>query len=171
MPSNDLLTAQQRKYSPAEARERIRAWCARQERAQQEVRDKLYGWGLHSEEVEALIADLISTNFLNEERFARAFASGKFRIKRWGRVKIIAALQQKRVSPPCIRAALKEIDPAAYNQTMLQLIERKAPLLRSLADFEQRHKIAAYMAQKGYESELVWEAIERYFNSPDFSGN
>ena len=66
--------------TPLQALVKAQATCAYQERCQQEMRDKLYEWGLHSEAVENMIAQLISDNFLNEERFAKAFAGGKFRI-------------------------------------------------------------------------------------------
>ena len=81
-----------------QAIQRVRNYCAYQERAQQEVRDKLYELGMTMDEVEAIMSDLIAENFLNEERFATQFAGGHFRIKGWGRVKIQHALQQKRVS-------------------------------------------------------------------------
>ena len=81
-----------------QAIQRIRHYCAYQERAQQEVRDKLYELGMTMDEVEEIMSDLIAENFLNEERFATQFAGGHFRIKGWGRVKIQHALQQKRVS-------------------------------------------------------------------------
>src|SRR6478672_11536112 len=86
-----------------------RKYCAYQERSQQEVRDKLYSWGLHRTEVEQALSELISENYLKEERFAEAFAGGRFRIKKWGRNKIRLALQQKKVSEPLINSALKNI--------------------------------------------------------------
>ena len=69
------------------AHAKLEHYCAYQERSQQEVRDKLYNYGLHSAEVEDVICELIGANFLNEERFANAYALGKFRIKQWGEIK------------------------------------------------------------------------------------
>src|SRR5690554_739566 len=88
--------------TPAQARAKAEAYCAYQERSQQEVRDKLYHWGLRSAEVEGILSDLISTDFLNEERFALAYASGRFRMKGWGRYKIKQGLVQKSVSRPLV---------------------------------------------------------------------
>src|SRR5690606_32650010 len=82
-------------------------YCAFQERSQQEVRDKLYEWGLHKEEVENLLVDLIQEGFLNEERFAMAYARGKHRINKWGVHKIRQGLKLKSVSPPLIQSALQ----------------------------------------------------------------
>ena len=93
-----------------QAIQRIRHYCAYQERAQQEVRDKLYELGMTMDEVEEIMSDLIAENFLNEERFAVQFAGGHFRIKGWGRVKIQHALQQKRVSKYNIKIGLKAIE-------------------------------------------------------------
>ena len=73
------------------------SYCAYQERAQQEVRNKLYEWGLHQQDTESIISELILTNFLNEERFAASYVSGKFNIKRWGKIKIKQGLKLKKV--------------------------------------------------------------------------
>jgi regulatory protein len=99
-----------------QAIQRIRHYCAYQERAQQEVRDKLYELGMTMDEVEEIMSDLIAENFLNEERFATQFAGGHFRIKGWGKVKIQHALQQKRVSSFNIKIGLKAIDQEAYHK-------------------------------------------------------
>src|SRR3981081_925734 len=95
---------------PQKALLKAQKYCAYQERSQQEVRDKLYSWGLHKRDVENSIAELITSGFLKEERFALAFAGGKFRMKGWGRIKIKQALKQKSVSDNLIRQALKAID-------------------------------------------------------------
>ncbi len=84
-------------YTQKQALIKAESYCAYQERCQQEVRDKLYSWGLHEVQVENVIAELIASNFINEERFAKAYAGGKFRIKKWGRVKISIAKLKKRI--------------------------------------------------------------------------
>src|SRR5688500_923655 len=98
-----ILTAQQ-------AKERIQQYCAYQERSHLEVRNKLYSFGLYRGDVDEILAGLITDGFLNEERFAKAFAGGKFRMKKWGRIKITHALESKGVSSNCIRIGLREID-------------------------------------------------------------
>jgi regulatory protein len=105
-----------------QAIQRIRHYCAYQERAQQEVRDKLYELGMTMDEVEEIMSDLIAENFLNEERFATQFAGGHFRIKGWGKVKIQHALQQKRVSSYNIKIGLKAIDEDAYLKPLRPLL-------------------------------------------------
>src|SRR6185503_9223406 len=96
---------------------KARKYCAFQERSQQEVRDKLYEWGLHKADVEHAIAQLVTENYLNEQRFAIAYAGGKFRMKEWGRIKIERALKMKKVSDYCIRKALGEIGEREYKTT------------------------------------------------------
>ncbi|MEQ8925876.1 MAG: RecX family transcriptional regulator, partial [Fulvivirga sp.] len=97
MFSNDYEKPK-KKLSPKEAKLKAADYCAYQERSQQQVRDKLYTYGLYSEDVERILSELITENFINEERFAIAYAGGKFRVKKWGRNKILQGLNQHRVS-------------------------------------------------------------------------
>lgn len=134
-------------------------YCAYQERSQQEVRDKLYGIGVAGSLVEDIIAELIQQDFINEERFARSWAGGKFRIKGWGRVKIRKGLQLKRVSEYCIRAGLKEIDETAYREKLRSILEEKLNAFSGSNSFLQKRKAAAYAISRGYEPELVWDLL------------
>ena len=149
----------QKTYTYSEAKVKAMAYCAYQERSQQQVRDKLYEYGLSPDEVENMIADLISENFLNEERFAKAYAGGKFRIKQWGRYKIKKGLQQHRISEACIRKGMNEIDPEDYYNTLKSLLEKKESLLSEKDPFTLKNKLARYALGKGFEQDLVWDAI------------
>jgi regulatory protein len=135
-------------------------YCTFQERSQQEVRDKLYAWGLHQRDVESVIATLISEGFLKEERFAVAFAGGKFRIKKWGRIKIRLALKAKKVSDPLIRAALATIDDSEYLHTLNDVIKKKSKTIKEENPLKRKHKIATYLISRGFEPELVWGCLE-----------
>jgi regulatory protein len=154
-----LLTVQ-RKYEPDKALSKIEAYCVYQERSQQEVRDKLYSWGLHRNEVENLISNLIGNGFIKEERFASAFAGGKFRIKKWGRNKIKMALKSKSVSDPLIKKAISEIDDREYEKTLRQIIDSKSKLVTEKNPFKRKQKIASYAISKGFEPELVWRLLK-----------
>lgn len=150
-----------KKFTPHQAKLKAEAYCAYQERAQQEVRDKLYSWGLHLDDVEQIISELISTNFLNEERFAKAFTLGKFRIKGWGKIKIEQHLKMKRVSTPLIKIALREIDLDDYEEKLTDLIKRKATTdLKQLTVIESA-KLVRYLQSKGYESSLIFEKLKK----------
>lgn len=134
-------------------------YCAYQERSQQEVRDKLYTFGLHKNQVEELISRLISDGFLKEERFAIAYATGKFRTKKWGVVKIRQALKEKKVSEPLIVLALNEIDPHEYLAVLQKLVRQKQKTLKEPNIFKRNYKLAQYCISHGFETELVWEVI------------
>lgn len=138
---------------------KILKYCTYQERSQQEVRDKLYALGLHRREVEQAIGELISEGFLKEERFAHAFAGGKFRIKKWGRVKIKNALREKKVSEPLIKQALAAIDQRDYLKTLQQVIATKAKITKEENPLKRKYKLASYAIQRGFEPELVWEVL------------
>lgn len=146
-------------YTPLQALSKIQLWCAYQERCQQEVRDKLYDYGLRTEDVENLIAQLISENYLNEERFARAYAGGKFRIKKWGRIKIRIGLKAKRVSDYCIRKAMEEIDDQVYRKTLEKIIRDKNVLLKERNHLRRKYKLLQFAHAKGYEQDLIMEIL------------
>lgn len=147
-------------FSREQAKTKAESYCAYQERSQQEVRDKLYDWGLHERDVEQIISELIEQNFLNEERFALAYTLGKFRIKGWGKIKIRHALKLKRVPEKMIAKSLKAIDPDDYIAKLNQLIEKKSATLREADPFRLRYLLTRYAASKGYEGDLIGDVLK-----------
>jgi regulatory protein len=146
-----------------QAIQRIRHYCAYQERAQQEVRDKLYELGMTKDEVEEIMSDLIAENFLNEERFAVQFAGGHFRIKGWGKVKIQHALQQKRVSSYNIKIGLKAIDGEVYLKTLEQLATKKWNSLKGERGLSRMAKTYAFLQQRGFEPILYQPVVQKLY--------
>lgn len=147
-----------------EARSKLQAYCAYQERCHKEVRSKLFDLGIYGDDVDAIISDLIEDNFLNELRYAIAFAGGKFRIKKWGKYRITRELKMKQVSAYSIKKAIQsEIPDADYLETLEQVIEKRNRLLREPNKFKRKQKIAKYVIDKGFESPLVWETINRLY--------
>ncbi len=143
-----------------QARIRIRKFCDYRERNHREVREKLYEMGLYREQVDNLIAELLQEDLLNEERYARAFARGKFRIKQWGKVKITYALKQQQIGAYCIKQALREIDEEAYVTTLRDLTKRKHEQLYMVKNKAiLRQKLYAYLQQKGYEPQFIFQVI------------
>ena len=134
-------------------------YCNYQERCHQEVRDKLYELGAHTGEVNQFIADLIDSGLLNEERFAKAYVRGKFRMKQWGRVKIIQGLKQHRISPYLIQKSLKEISPDDYFGTALKLANKKWATL-SGSELHKKSRLFRYLYQRGYENNLIGEVMQ-----------
>ncbi len=143
-----------------QALQKIKQYCAYQERCHKEVKEKLYSYGLHKNEVESIIADIIENNYLNEERFAIQFAGGKFRMKHWGRKKIQYELQQKGVSAYSIKKALKELDENDYTKTLHKLASAKWNNLAGEHYLTRPAKTQAYLLQKGFEPALVSKVIQ-----------
>jgi regulatory protein len=152
-----------KKLTPAEAKGKIQRYCAYQERSHQQVRNKLFEYGLFSNDVDQLLSDLITDGFLNEERYAKAFVGGKFRMKKWGRIKIVNALEAQGLSQNCIKIGLKEIDPGDYISTLDSLLEKKGNEIDEENIYAKRDKISKYAIQKGYEPELVWKSLKEIF--------
>ncbi|UII34451.1 RecX family transcriptional regulator [Fulvivirga ulvae] len=142
-----------------EAKLKAADYCAYQERTQQQVRDKLFDLGLSNDEVEDVLTDLITEGFINEERFAISYAGGKFRMKKWGRVKIAHHLKALKISDYCINRALAEIDEDDYRTGLKLLLEKKRVTVSGENQFVIGKKLAAFLIQKGYEPELVWDLI------------
>src|ERR1044072_3283395 len=137
-------------------RESIYRYANYQERCHSEVRNKLYELGAPTPEVNELIAELIEKGILNEERYAKAIARGKFRMKQWGRKKIVQQLKQKQVSDYCIKKAIKEIDPEEYDIVLKKLATKKWEELKKERSLPaKKMKTMRYMLQKGYEADLV----------------
>ena len=143
-----------------QAVEKIKNFCAWQERCHNDVRSKLYSFGLKKTEVEEVIGHLIEHGFLNEERFAKQYAGGKFRIKHWGRKKIQYELQQKGVSAYCIKVGLKEIDEEMYVTVLRKLAFAKWKTLAGQNKLVRQSKTYAYLLQKGYENVLINRVIK-----------
>ncbi|MCY4781232.1 regulatory protein RecX [Sphingobacterium sp. UT-1RO-CII-1] len=149
----------QKKFTPNQAQSKAEYYCAYQERSQQEVRDKLYSWGLYESEVENIIAYLIEENFLNEERFAHAFTLGKFRINGWGKIKIKQHLQFKRVSPPILRQALSSIDLDEYEEKLKDIIKKKIGKSPNNLPLTERTKLYRFLLSRGFEPELILQQL------------
>ena len=142
------------------ALEKAGHYCAYQERSQQEVRDKLYEWGLWPEAVENTIVKLINEGFLNEERFAKAYATGKFRQKSWGKIKIKQGLKLKRVPDVLIKKALNGIDFDAYLQTLRDVLTKKAAWVKEKDARKRHYKLQQYAIGRGFESDLILDVLK-----------
>ncbi|MCF1190514.1 RecX family transcriptional regulator [Mangrovimonas sp. AS39] len=146
-------------FTVEEAQRALENYCAYQERCHKEVREKLMGMRMIPEAVDHIITHLIQENYLNEERFAKAFARGKFRIKKWGRNRIIRELKFRDISKFNIDTALKEISPQAYHETLHELAVKKADGIREINLWKKKKKLADYLLYRGWESHLVYEKV------------
>lgn len=143
-----------------QALEKLKHFCSYRDRAHIEVKSKLHQLGVWGEDVDEIIAALITEDYLNEERFARSFARGKFRMKNWGRKKIIQTLRFKQISPYCIRKGLEEIDDEEYMKTLTKLATKKYATLKSEQYLRRQYKTTQYLLSKGYEADLVRDAVQ-----------
>ncbi|MBS1631008.1 MAG: RecX family transcriptional regulator [Bacteroidetes bacterium] len=138
-----------------QALQKLKHYCAYQERCHSEVREKLFQLGVKRNQHDEIIVTLIEENYLNEERFAIAFARGKFRMNQWGRVKIKAELKNKKISDYCINKAMKEISENEYLQLLKKLADKKYASLKNEQYLVRNRKTIDYLLQKGFEWELV----------------
>ena len=146
-------------YDLKEVKSRIRLYCAKEDRCQQQVINKLLDYGVSSGVSGEILLDLIQEKYVDEERYARSFCSGKFKINKWGRRKIIFELKKKKVSEACIQMGLEEIDEEEYLHILKQLLEKKKDLSKENNQFVRKKKMVDYVVRKGYESDLVWEVV------------
>ncbi|MBC7425180.1 MAG: RecX family transcriptional regulator [Bacteroidia bacterium] len=153
------------------AKPKIEHYCAYQERCHSEVKNKLFELGLYPNEVDALIAEMIVTGFLNEERFAKAYAGGKFRTKHWGRIKIRQELKFRKLTDYCIKKGMAEISDSDYEKTLSMLIEKKMREVRGGTLRTRQQKVLKYLMSKGYETENILKALKAAEQEPEVIQN
>ncbi len=149
------MTMYKKYLTKEQALQKLKHYCAYQERCHSEVKEKLYQLGVWKKEHDEIIASLIEENYLNEERFAVAYAGGHFRIKQWGRIKIKYELKQKQVSEYSIKKALRQIEDEEYGKVLEKLAREKYAALKNEQYLVRRKKTADYLITKGYEVDLV----------------
>lgn len=150
-----------KKLSKQEAIPKIEHYCAYQERCHKEVSAKLYDYGLKTDEVMEVLQRLVRKGFLNEERFAKAYAGGKFRQKGWGKSKIIRELKTRGISEYCINKAMKEIESDDYEKTLEKLALKYIDTHRGLKPWELKQKTLKHLVSKGYEYDQSHEILNR----------
>ncbi len=147
-------------YTLSEATKKIERYCAYRERCHKEVVSKLKEMHMIPETIDQIVAHLILENYLNEERFAKSFARGKFIIKKWGRNRIIRELKLRNISRYNIQTALQEIDEEDYQKTLDTLAKKRAGQLTGKSIQEKRKKLADYLLYRGWENQLVYDKIQ-----------
>jgi regulatory protein len=149
-------------YTLEQAKEKLERYCAYQERSHKQIEEQLYKMRMIPQAQEILITHLIQHNFLNESRFAQAYSRGKFRIKKWGKKRITQGLKQHGVSAYNIKLGLAQIDPEAYRETFDALVEKRLNDLTSEKNIlKKKRKLLDYLAYRGWETELIYEALSR----------
>ena len=149
-------------YTVDEAQKKLENYCAYQERCHKDVRKKLKDMKMIPEAIDKIVVHLINHNFLNEERFAKAFVRGKFRIKKWGKNRLVRELKFKDVSKYAIDVALKEIDEADYFETLDELTQKRIAQVNEKNSYKKKKKVADYLLYRGWESHLVYQKLNEY---------
>ena len=147
-------------YTVDEATKVLENYCAYQERCHKEVEQKLYDLNMIPEAKEKIILHLLSHNFLNEERYAKAFVRGKFSIKKWGKIKIMQELKMKNISSFNINTALKEISDEAYLEALENLASKKLNQLKEPNSYKKMAKLSSFLMSKGYENEKIYPVVK-----------
>tara|TARA_Y100001954_G_scaffold237714_1_gene302336 strand:- start:539 stop:1009 length:471 start_codon:yes stop_codon:yes gene_type:complete len=148
-------------YNIKETTEKIQSFCALQDRCQWEVENKMRQWGVEEYIIENIVTDLILEKFIDEQRFSESFCRGKFRIKRWGKIKIKNELTLRKISFSCIQKGLEQITDKEYYSVLKELYEKKKSSIKDKNQFIKKGKIVKYLQQKGFESNLIWELINK----------
>jgi regulatory protein len=149
-------------YTVDEAQKKLEGYCAYQERCHKEVRNKLREMKMIPEAIDKIIVHLIEHNYLNEERFAQAYVRGKFRIKKWGKNRLLRELKFRQISKYSIDSAMKEIDLDDYYQTLDELVIKRITQVKEKNIYKKKKKVADYLLYRGWESHLIYEKLNQY---------
>ena len=143
----------------AEAQQKLEHYCAYQERCHQEVVNKLRELGMIPTAIDTIITSLIQNNYLNEMRFAQSFARGKFRIKKWGKNRILRELKLRNISNYNIKKGMEQISEEDYHTTFMKLFEKRTKEVARLPIEKQKKKLISYLSYRGWETELIYDAL------------
>ncbi len=154
----------QKVFTVDEVKKKLEHYCAYQDRCHQEVEKKLRDYRLIPEAREMILIHLIQNNYLNEQRFAQSFARGKFRIKKWGRKRIVQELKFRDISTYNIKSALQEIDEEEYLKTLEDIAQRKFDQIKESNLYLKKQKLYQHLYRKGFESDLIQETLKGLLN-------
>lgn len=150
---------QNRTYTVEEAKKKLEYYCAYQERCHKEVVQKLKDMRMIPEAIDVIVVHLIQNNFLNEERFAKTFVSGKLKIKKWGKRRLTLELKKKDISKTNISQALSEIDDKEYVEIFNDLAEKRYLSLKEANKYKKKKKLTDYLLYRGWDSFLVYDKV------------
>jgi regulatory protein len=146
-------------FSKEDALEKMKKYCAYQERSHHDVRYKILEYGVYGDKLEEIITELIQENFLNEERYAKAYVKGKFNQNQWGKNKIMQGLKAKHISVYCIKKGFEEIEDDDYLEAAKKVAKKRASLKKYKNDFEAKNDIINYLMSRGFEYEVALKAL------------
>lgn len=154
-----MFKPKKKSFTVDEIKRKIEQFCVYQDRCHKEVEQKMRDYELIPEAREMILLSLMQDNFLNEERFAKSFARGKFRIKSWGKQRIIRELKFRDISAYNIKTALKEIDENEYLETIYRVTENRNNVISESDNYKRKKKLIDFLMRKGFENELIFKTV------------
>lgn len=154
-----MFEKSKKSYTVNEIKHKIEQYCVYQDRCHKEVEQKMFDYNLIPEAKEMILLSLMKDNFLNEERFSKSFARGKFRIKNWGKQRIVRELKMKDISAYNIKTALKEIDESEYISTIYRITENRNDVISESNIYKRKQKLIGFLMRKGFENELIFKVV------------
>ena len=148
-------------FTVEQLKRKLEHYCVYQDRCHKEVETKMQAYDLIPEAKELILLHLMQHNFLNEERFAKSFARGKFRIKKWGKQRIVNELKFKDISTYNIKTALKEIDEEEYLKTILDITKKRNTVISEINLYKRKKKLIDFLMRKGYEMDLIYKTVNQ----------
>ncbi|QTD38760.1 RecX family transcriptional regulator [Polaribacter batillariae] len=156
-----MFKQKKKSFTVNEIKRKLENYCVYQDRCHKEVEQKIREYNLVSEAREFILLSLMKDNFLNEERFSKSFARGKFRIKNWGKQRIIRELKFRDISAYNIKTALKEIHETEYIETIYRITENRNALISEPNIYKRKKKLIDFLMRKGFENELIYEVVNK----------
>lgn len=153
------MIQKKKSFTVDEIKRKLEQYCVYQDRCHKEVEQKMREFNLIPEAKEMILLSLMKNNFLNEERFSKSFARGKFRIKNWGKQRIVRELKFKDISAYNIKTALKEIDENEYLQTIHRITENRNEVIKEPNIYKRKKKLIDYLMRKGFENDLIYKTV------------
>lgn len=148
-------------FTVDEIKRKLEQYCVYQDRCHKEVEQKMKDYHLIPEAREKILLSLLQDNFLNEERFSKNFARGKFRIKNWGKQRIVRELKFREISAYNIKVALQEIDEQEYLKTIHRITEKRNQVISEKNKHKRKKKLTDFLLRKGYETDLIVKTVRQ----------
>lgn len=152
-------------FTVDEIKKKLEQYCVYQDRCHKEVEIKMNEYQLIPEAKEMILLSLMEHDFLNEERFARSFARGKFRIKKWGKNRIVRELKMREISSYNIKMALQEIDEKEYSAELYKITEKRNDVIQEPNLYKRKQKLISFLIRRGFESDLIYKAVDEILDT------
>ena len=142
-----------------DALERAATYCSRRETSSGQLRLKLKEWEVPEEFWEPLVIKLVEQKFVDDRRFAELFVREKFRLNRWGRIKIAYMLRQQGIGEELIQQSLETIDEESYERVCRELIAARSPRIKEKNPYSRKGKLYRYVSGRGFEADLIYRIL------------